>query len=387
MKKYFKEFDYPLFITYVALCLFGLIMVYSSSMMVAVNKLNLEPDYFYKKQIFNIIIAFIAFFIGCFIPYKRYRNNKFILIMLVSTFVLLILVHLIGYSPDGSGAKSWLKFSFASFQPSELAKISIIIYFSVVFANKNSSGTIDSIMNSLLPPMFIYGLAVASIAMEPDIGSIILLTLIAFSVIAVSGLSIKKFIISMTTVFLIGVGVIGTALLFFKDTLLTEKRMGRIEAFWDPFKDITNYGWQVVNGYYAIGAGGIPGLGLGQSIQKLGYLPEPHTDFILAIISEELGTLGVLFVIGGLGFIVLRGIIVGIRAKDPMARMLAVGIASWIGFQTFVNIGGLSGLIPLTGVPLPFISYGGSSLMLLSLAMGILVNVSMFVKKDRNKLK
>lgn len=158
-----------------------------------------------------------------------------------------------------------------------------------------------------------------------------------------------------------------------------------MKAYLDPFKDANEYGYQMVNGYYAIGSGGVKGLGLGQSIQKMGYLPEPQTDFILAIISEELGTFGIAIVLFGLGFIVYKAMRLAIKAKDPLARMIAAGIGSWIGIQTFINVGGLSGLIPLTGVPLPFISYGGTSIILLSLAMGILANVSMIVKKDNQQ--
>ena len=141
----------------------------------------------------------------------------------------------------------------------------------------------------------------------------------------------------------------------------------------------------MVNSYYAIGGGGLEGRGLGQSIQKLGYLPEPQTDFIMAIIMEELGIWGVLIVLCGLGFIVYKGFSIALRTKDPLARMIAAGIASWIGWQTFINLGGVTGLIPLTGVTLPFISYGGTSIIILSLAMGILINVSMFEKVERKK--
>ncbi len=156
-------------------------------------------------------------------------------------------------------------------------------------------------------------------------------------------------------------------------------------SFLNPFDYIQGSGYQIANGYIAIGSGGLQGRGLGNSIQKMGYLPEPQTDVIMAVISEELGLLGAIIVIGGLGFIVLRALSIALQAKDPHARMLAAGIGSMIGIQTFVNLGGLTGLIPLTGVTLPFISYGGTSVILLSLALGILTNVSMFVKYEKNK--
>ena len=166
---------------------------------------------------------------------------------------------------------------------------------------------------------------------------------------------------------------------------MTDSRKGRFSSFMNPFDYDLTSGYQIVNGYIAIGSGGVKGLGLGNSIQKMGYLPEPHTDVIMAIISEELGVIGALIVIGGLGFIVLRALKIALRAKDPHARMLAAGIGSMIGIQTFINIGGLIGLIPLTGVPLPLISYGGTSVILMSIGIGILMNVSMFVKLENNK--
>jgi len=162
------------------------------------------------------------------------------------------------------------------------------------------------------------------------------------------------------------------------DKIFTEGNKGRIVGFLDPFGTYQHEGNQLANSYLAIGSGGIKGLGLGQSVQKLGYLPEPHTDFIMAIIAEELGVFGVGFVLLGLGYLVLRGIFIAIRSRDPFGSMLVIGIASMIGIQAFINLGGVSGLIPITGVTLPFISYGGSSILVLSIAMGILTNVAMF---------
>ena len=171
-------------------------------------------------------------------------------------------------------------------------------------------------------------------------------------------------------------------LLILNDFIFSDVRKGRFLAFQDPFKYEEGIGWHLANSYIAIGSGGLKGLGLGQSIQKLGYLPESHTDFIMAVIAEELGIFGVGFVLLCLGYLVLKGILVGVRCKDPFGSLMAIGISAMIGIQSFINIGGISGVIPLTGVPLPFVSYGGSSLLQLSIAMGILVNISMFVNYE-----
>ncbi|HWI49563.1 MAG TPA: FtsW/RodA/SpoVE family cell cycle protein, partial [Rummeliibacillus sp.] len=378
-----KYFDYPLFFTYVLLCLFGLVMIYSSSMFWAVNTLQTTPDYFYKKQLMNLSLAAVAFFIGFIIPYKRYKDRNMMMLIIATMLSLLMSVFLFGYSPDNSGAKSWLNFGFAKLQPSELTKLGIILYFSAFFAKKRETGKLDVINESIMPPLLVFGTAILFIGLEPDLGAIGLITMIALSVMAASGMKFSTF--SKIIGWLIGLAVIGLIGLFiFKDSFFTERRMGRLKAYLDPFKDADAFGYQIVNGYYAIGSGGVKGLGLGQSVQKMGYLPEPQTDFILAIISEELGTFGIAIVLFGLGYIVFKSMRIAIKAKDPMARMIAAGIGSWIGLQTFVNVGGLSGLIPLTGVPLPFISYGGTSVILLSLAMGILANVSMIVKKENS---
>ncbi|WP_397537394.1 FtsW/RodA/SpoVE family cell cycle protein [Rummeliibacillus pycnus] len=382
-KKYAKYFDYPLFFTYLLLCLFGLVMIYSSSMFWAVNRLQEPPDYFYKKQLMNLSLAAVTFFIGLIIPYKRYKDRNMMMLIIATMLSLLAAVFLFGYSPSNSGAKSWLNFGFANLQPSELTKLGIILYFAAFFAKKKETGKLDIINESIMPPLLVFGTVILFIGLEPDLGAIGLITMIALSVMAASGMKFTTF--SKIIGWLIGLAVVGLIGLFiFKDSFFTEKRMGRLSAYLDPFKDSDAFGYQIVNGYYAIGSGGVKGLGLGQSVQKMGYLPEPHTDFILAIISEELGTLGVAIVLFGLGFIVYKAMRIAIKAKDPMARMIAAGIGSWIGIQTFANVGGLSGIIPLTGVPLPFISYGGSSVILLSLAMGILANVSMLVKKENN---
>lgn len=382
MKKYFKEFDYPLFITYFLLSVFGLVMIYSAGMMSAVNRNQGEPELFYKKQLLNVSIGLVFFAVGVTIPYKKYAKKRAMQLLIGSTAVLLLAVHFIGVSPGNSGAQSWLDLWKVRFQPSEYAKLTTIICLSVFLANLDKRGTIDSI-KSYKPFIFLFAALIFSLYLEPDMGAILLFGTIVLIIILSSNISMKtisKGLILLTPFIIIGV------IVAISKGLLTEKRLGRLSAFTNPFEDAENFGLQIINGYYAIGLGGVQGAGLGQSVMKLGYIPEPHTDFIMAIISEELGAVGVLIVLGGLGFIVLRAFVIGIRSRDPLARLMAIGIGSWIGVQTFVNIGGLSGLIPLTGVTLPFISYGGTSLVFLSFAMGLLINISMFVKKERKTI-
>lgn len=385
---YIRNFDYPLFFVYVFLCLFGLVMIYSSSIMVAIVGGN-EPDYYYKKQLMNLSVAFFAFVIGAFFPYKHYSSKKIMVFMVGLIISLLVGVLIFGRGEIETGSRSWINlFGLMSFQPSELAKLIIILYFAGAFYRKSlKTPMVELDPNNIIYPITVWILIVFLVANEPDIGAVLIISSIAVSVIAASGIRIRTFFKFFTVLALYGGVIIGALLYYKRDKIFTENRIGRIKAFLNPFEYEQGSGLQVIQGYIAIGSGGLKGVGLGQSIQKLGYLPAPHTDFIMAVIAEELGLLGVIIVLGGLGFIVFRGLAIALATKDPLARMIAAGIASWIAIQTFVNLGGLSGLIPLTGVTLPFISYGGSSILVLSFAMGILINVSMYVKLEKRKLR
>ncbi|MTD30363.1 FtsW/RodA/SpoVE family cell cycle protein [Planomicrobium sp. YIM 101495] len=382
-KKYIRNFDYPLFFVYVALALFGLVMIYSSSMAWSVNRYGRPEDYFFDQQVTNLAIAFPAFLIASFFPYKHFSRKGVMMTVLGVIFTGLILVHFFGY--DANGAKSWIYLGFASIQPSEIAKVGLIFYLAGVFSNKYRKGTINKLNESVGPPVIVIAGVLALVFFEPDLGSMMIIGAVGLSVIAASGINFKSFLKLATIVIAAVSAFIVPVMIFASDLIFTEKRLGRIQSFFNPFEDELGFGMQIVNGYLAIGSGGLSGLGLGQSVQKLGYIPEPHTDFIMSIIAEELGVLGVLFAIGGLAFIVLRGLGIAMTTQDPLARMLAAGIASMIGIQSFVNLGGMTGIIPLTGVTLPFISYGGTSVILLSLAMGVLLNVSMFHKINKTK--
>ncbi|RAZ69963.1 FtsW/RodA/SpoVE family cell cycle protein [Planococcus maitriensis] len=383
IKKYGKYIDYPLLFTYLALTIFGLIMIYSSSMAWSVNYYNDSPDRFYIQQLINLAIAYPVFLLAAVFPYKHFKKKWMMATVLAVIFTGLILVHFIGFA--AGGAKSWISLGFANIQPSEVAKVGLIFYLAGVFSNKYRNGSINKLNESIIPPVIILTAVLLLVFLEPDLGSMVIIGAVGLSVMAASGVRLKPFVKLAGIVIAAAAVFIVPAMLFAKDLIFTEKRMGRIDAFFNPFSDELGFGFQIVNGYLAIGSGGLGGLGLGQSIQKLGYLPEPHTDFIMSVIAEELGVLGVFVVIGGLGFVVLRGLWIAMTTSDPLARMLAAGVASMIGIQSFVNLGGLSGIIPLTGVTLPFISYGGTSVILLSLAMGVLMNVSMFNKYEKTK--
>lgn len=386
LSTYFRNFDYPIFITYILLCLFGLVMVYSASMMVAIQE-GRPPDYYYSKQLLNLGVASFAFLIGAFFPYKHYSNKWLLFMLMVIMAILLFWVNLWGTGRIETGSQSWIRLFGMTFQPSEYAKLFVIIYFAGSLYKKSlkEQSIQDVRPNDIWPPILIWLLILFSVGMETDLGAVMIIGMIAMSLLVFSGIRGKtlwKFSVVLGS---FGAIVVGSVVLLKFDTIFNESRMGRLKVFANPFEYANGSGYQIINGYYAIGGGGLDGRGLGQSIQKLGYLPHPETDFIMAIIAEELGVLGVFIVIAGLSFIVLRALYIAMTTKDPLARMITGGIAVWIGFQAFLNLGGLSGVIPLTGVTLPFISYGGTSILLLSLAMGIFLNVSMYYKLEKRK--
>lgn len=384
-KNYFRNFDYGLLFVYILLMLFGLVMIYSASIWVSIVHYGEAPDHYYKRQLLNICMAFCLFIVAVVFPYRRFADKKILGILFAIMIFLEVTLILAGEKVNGS--KSWIDFGVMNFQPSEFAKLFIIIYFAGTFYRKSiHKGSMQLLsFDDVAPPLGMWLFIVLVVGFETDLGALGIIVCIALSVVMASGVKGK----TLRKIFslLSALGVIGAiGILIFKwDTVFNSSRRGRITSYLDPFSDPLDTGYHVINGYYAIGAGGLEGRGLGQSIQKLGYVPEPQTDFIMAIIAEELGVVGVSIVIFGLGFIVMRGFYVAMKTKDPLARMLAAGISTWIGIQTFINLGGLSGLIPLTGVTLPFISYGGTSILLLSIAMGILINVSTHYKLEKRK--
>ncbi|KHD84302.1 FtsW/RodA/SpoVE family cell cycle protein [Heyndrickxia ginsengihumi] len=378
-KKILKSFDYSIIAVYVLLCLFGLVMIYSASMVVAVQRYGVDSAFFYDRQKLNLCLAFLLFLVTAFLPYKIYQTNKFLISIMGIIVVGLLSIFVFGHVSNN--AQSWLEIGTASLQPSEFAKLVVIIYLSAVYAKKQAY--IDSFNRGVAPPLIFLIVVCLMVGIQPDIGTASIIFLIGCTIIVSSGMKFK----TIMRLFSIGLGVLvvfSPFIFLARHKIFTPERLSRFTGFLHPFKTEGSDGLQLVNSYLAIGSGGIKGQGLGQSIQKLGYLPEPHTDFIMAIIAEELGVAGVLFVILGLAYLVLRGIYIGVKIKDPFGSLLAIGISSMLAIQSFINLGGVCGLIPITGVPLPFISYGGSSLVLLSLSMGILVNVSMFKNYEEN---
>ncbi|WP_066252505.1 FtsW/RodA/SpoVE family cell cycle protein [Neobacillus drentensis] len=383
LKKILKSYDYTLIVAVILLCTFGLVMIYSASMASAVQRYEVKSDYFYQKQKMWLLIFTLIFLFTAFVPYKIMQFTKWFQVPMVLGSIL-ILLGLIPFGVIVGGAQSWYQFGTLRLQPAELVKLAVIIYLAAVYAKKQAY--INQLNKGVLPPLIYLFVICGIIILQPDYGTAFIIAAIAGTITLCSGLNPKSILklVIIALIVLVPLGLVA------KDKILSEKRASRFAVLENPFaEDVVNKeGFQLANSYIAIGSGGVNGLGLGKSVQKLGYLPESHTDFIMAVIAEELGIWGVGFVIILIFYIVLRGIYIGLKCRDPFGSLLAIGISSMIGIQAFVNLAGVSGMIPLTGVTLPYISYGGSSLMVLAAATGILVNVSMFTKfesKYKNK--
>jgi cell division protein FtsW len=378
-KKKWKSYDYSLIITIVLLSLFGLVMIFSASMVSTIQWYEVESDYFFKKQRFIMLTSLVIFVFFAMAPY-RWWSQKFILIpiMLCSIGVL---GGLLVYGHVAGNAQSWINIGPIRIQPSEFVKTIVIIYLSATYAKKQSY--INDFNRAIAPPLLYLVIVLFLIIKQPDFGTAAIIGLIAMMIIFASGVSYK-----MIARF-IGIGVIAIVLIvLFKNLFFTDEQLSRFSTRSNPFEEMQDSGYHLVNSYIAIGSGGVNGLGLGKGVQKLGYLPESHTDFIMAVIAEELGLWGVAFVILSLAFIVFRGLLIGMRSKDAFGSLMAIGVSSMIGIQAFINLGGISGVIPLTGVPLPFVSYGGSSFLQLSIAVGILVNISKYAySESKNSTK
>ncbi|AMG96442.1 MULTISPECIES: cell division peptidoglycan polymerase FtsW [Staphylococcus] len=384
--KYAKYIDYPLVITYIMLCLIGLIMVYSASMVPATKGTltggtPVSGTYFYTRQLMYVVMSFIiVFFMAFFMNVKFLQQTRVQQIMMAGIFLLLFFTLLIGKNINGS--KSWINLGFMNLQASELLKIAIILYLPFMI-NKKRERVLANPKLILNPLLFII-VCIIMVLFQRDVGQTMLIIIIFMSIMLYAGIWIKP-LLKWGGIILVGGSI--ALVLFAIAGWLPAYLVARFRIMTDPFHFESGTGYHISNSLMAIGNGGLFGKGIGNSVLKLGYLPEPHTDFIFAVICEELGLIGGLFVIGLLFFIVYRAFQLASETSSYFYKLVCVGIASYIGSQTFVNLGGISALIPLTGVPLPFISFGGSSMISLSIALGLLLITAKQIKMDKQKAK
>jgi cell division protein FtsW len=341
------------------------------------NGTPIEANYFMKRQfIFFILSVCIILFISMYFNIKMLRNASTQKFLIVGTFALLILTLLIG--KDVNGSRNWINLGLFSLQSSEFLKLVAIFYLSFILDKKLTNNQ-DYKLKNIVPPLGILGVGLVLVLMQGDLGGTLLTVAIIVAILMYSDIKnkIKIQILTITSI---------PVILYIFYTLVFDSknlyRMKRIKVVLDPFKYENSDGYQLTNALVSISNGGVFGRGLGNGILKLGYLPEPHTDFIFTVISEELGLIGVLLILLMYGFIIFKGFIYANKTRNHFYKLICVGVVSYLFMQVFVNIGGVSGLIPLTGVTLPLLSYGGSSMLSISIALGILLAVIREIKKE-----
>jgi cell division protein FtsW len=359
--KRIEGYDLIILLMTVALTCFGIVMVYSASSVMAAKKFN-DGFFFLKRQGAFAILGFAAMAIAMRIDYQQWR--RLAVPLLVGCLLLLVLVFVPGIGGTAKGASRWLRFPGFNFQPSEMAKIALIIYMAYSLDKKQEKLRFFS--TGFLPYMVVLAVMIAILLLQHDLGASLTLGVVSLSMLFIAGSRPR---------YILGMFVLAVPFLYY--AIITKSyRLARIKVFLDPWQDPTNTGFQIIQSWLAFGIGGIFGQGLGEGKQKLFYLPEAHTDFILSVVGEELGFIGV-FVIAAMFFLLVqRSFRVALQAEDDFGRFLAFGIAVLLGIEGFVNMGVVTGLLPTKGLALPFISYGGSSLIVTLFAVGVLLNVS-----------
>ncbi len=363
MIKKTSQFDHILLFVVVALMGVGLVMVYSASSVTSLAQMS-DGLYYFKRQLMWVIVGLCAMLLTSGIPYNKLE--KISVPLLGIAIVLLAIVLIPGVARDIGGAKRWIRFGSIGFQPSEFAKICFVLYMAHSISARQK--VIRSFLHGMLPDLFVTALVFLLIYKEPNLSTA---TLIGGTYFAMYFLG-NGSLINLGT--LAGCGIVLVSALIFQ----AGYRARRFWAFINPWENASSSGYHIIQSLVAIGSGGMWGLGLGQSRQKFFILPERHTDFIFAITCEELGFVGGVIVLLLFFVLIYRGFYIASRAPNMFGYLTAAGITSVIGFQVIINIGVVLSLMPTTGVTLPFISYGGSSIIFLAIGVGILLNISRY---------
>ncbi len=354
------HYDVNLLLPVLFLVGIGIVMIYSASSALALKKFG-SDYYFLKKQVLFSLLGILALVACRHIPLKLI--SSFTYPILILAIVLLVAVKITGLGYSVNGATRWLRFGALSFQPSEFARFALVIYLAYSMSKKKDD--LKDFYIGFVPHLFILCIFTTLIFFQPDFGSVLILWGITWIMLYVGGVRILYLLSPL--IFLL------PAAYFL--IITSAYRLKRMISFWDPWQYSIDEGYQITHSLMTFGTGGIWGTGIGKGYQKLFYLPEPHTDFIFSVIGEELGLCGVLIIIGLYFLILWKGIKIAKNAKDYFGSFMAVGITSAIAIQVCVNMGVVVGLLPTKGLTLPFLSYGGTSLLFSMASIGILMNI------------
>jgi len=360
-KRKMGEIDYGIFYTIALLLTIGVIMVYSASSYYAMFATESKDSMFFlKRQLASAVIGMVAMSVTMCIDYHKLK--KYTVLIMIASIPLLIAVF---FFDPVNGAQRWIVIAGQSFQPSDLAKYVVVLFLAMSLDVKGEG--VKDFATGIVPYLVVSGFYAGMILLEKNLSIASVIMIVTFIVLFAAGGRIKHLF------GIVAPAMVAAAVAF---TILEPYRMKRLMSFTNPWADPAKDGYQLIQSFYALGAGGVTGLGLGQSRQKTLYMPEPHNDFIFSIIGEELGLIGCLVIIILFIVFIWRGINVAMKARDTYGTLLAIGITSVIAVQSLINIAVVTGSMPVTGVPLPFISYGGTALLMNMMAVGILLNIS-----------
>ena len=356
-----KPMDIGLLVTIFILLSLGLIMVLSAS---APSALTYEGDsyHYFRSQLTNALIGIGGMIFFSLIDYRIYKG-RLANIGIIISIVLLALVLVPGVGLTIKGATRWINIGF-QFQPSEIMKIALIVFLAARLSKDPKQN--KKFWKGIFPNLIVVGIICFLLYKEPHMSAIGIVCIVSAVMIFISGMRMTQIMVAGPPILIIGIIYL----------LQEEYRVERLTSFLDPWQDLLDTGWQAVQSLYAVGSGGLFGVGLGNSTQKYMYIPEPHNDFIFSIWAEELGFVGVVFVIALFGIFIWRGITIAMKAPDMFGTLLAVGITTLVATQALLNIAIVAALFPVTGIPLPFFSYGGTALIILLAACGVLLNIS-----------
>lgn len=351
------------FVFLLILVLIGIIMVISSSTIIGFKEYA-DEYFFVKRHLIYLTIASCGFIFGYIIPHFIWRRLSQSL--WIASLFMVALTYIPGIGVTVYGSTRWINLVGFSFQPSEVLKFALIVFVAKLLTKKESN--ILNFKETLLPTLIVIGISVLIVLKQPDLGTSMLISLVTLSLLFIAGLTL----IHVLWISLLGITFSGWSI------LSNPYQLSRIQAFLDPWKDPLGKGYHTIQSLIAIGSGGLLGLGIGRSRQKFFYLPQQYTDYIFSIFSEEFGFIIVVSFILLLIVYIFRGFLIAIRAYDPFSKLLAMGIIIWISLQSILNIGVTMSLLPPTGITLPFISYGGTSLIMVIFASGVLLNISRY---------
>ncbi len=365
-----KSVDFILLIAIVALVFIGIVMVFSASWPEAMVDFK-DGYHFFRKQLVSASVGFVGMIVMMNFNYRYFKK------LALPIYLLSLLSGILLFTPLGitlKGATRWINLGFTTFMPSDAIKFGSLIFFAAFLSNKNDK--ISTLKEGTIPSLGVIGLSCLFIYLQPDLGTTLTLAGALMGMFFIAGMKISHMLV-------IACGA--SAFLFYAIAGKgNEYRMNRWTTFLDPFADKLGKGWQVVQSLYALGSGGLIGLGLGKSRQKFFYIPEAYNDFIFSIIGEELGLFGTLLVLFLFLVVIWRGIVIALKTDDLFGCYLAAGITALITVQALINIAVVTSSIPTTGITLPFISFGGTSLLFYMSGIGILLNISRYAKLDRS---